>query len=217
MSEARVQVLFFSATYASELTEFRGPGRPRPAAHAEHLADPRSWTRDRCAELAMFLLQAARRAGAAAADEMFGLARSPRQRSWREAARRRGLQYDELHACAYGAPQKRPAAFLAAGFALAPIARNCAGYHPHETGGLPRGGSVTAWPPVAQALADVLCSALRRRLRAEVVALRLKLGFERPSVHALADSLPWRVERQRRWRGPSHINLLEQRARSTSS
>eukprot|EP00974_Lingulodinium_polyedra_P039788 3817245-Lingulodinium_polyedra.AAC.1 len=36
-------------------------------------------------------------------------------------------------------------------------------------------------------------------------------GWERPWVNALADHLPWRLERRWRWRSSSHINLLEQR------
>lgn len=164
------------------VSEAAGSGRAlgRPA----HL-DARS-------ELAMFLLQAAWRAGTSAVDEMFGPARSLRQRAWREAARRKGLQYFEAHACAFGAVQKRPAAFLAANLDLAPVARTCEGYHAHKAaGGLPWGGSLTAWPLFAQAMADVVCSALRRRLLAEGDAPPLKLGYERPAINALADTLPW--------------------------
>ena len=172
---------------------------------------PKTWVGNRLADMAIYLLKCCERAGVVGMIENPFSSKMRRLPAWAALEQDPRFSLIEVHSCAFGSPHKKAFAVLSVHVDLSAIARRCPGFHKH----VPLEGSATTrssayWPALAQEWARCVARALAKRAQLED-ALEPRKGWERPWVDALADHLPWQLERRWRWREPSHINLLEQR------
>ena len=171
--------------------------------------DPRVWLGNRLAYAALCLLYVALRL------RVFGLGEQPRRSKmrWLKHWKRLlllGARETWTASCAFGSPHRKEFCFISVGMDVASLHRPCPGNYTH----IPIEGAFTKPSAVyTPGLALALACQFRDHLKAlDLASERLDLkvdGLEDVISDDLSLALPWSCRSSWRWKGRSHVNLLE--------
>ena len=152
----------------------------------------------------------------AAVSDVLGMMETPRKSkmAWLLEWKRllsTGLCHEEfLDSCMYGSPHKKPFRFLAANLETSRMHRKCSRDHQHiKIEGKYTKGSAVYTDLLAFEIAEVFDTGLVKKLRTQKAQNYSVAGLENALVNDLLVSKPWKTTAAWRWKGSSHINLLE--------
>ena len=150
--------------------------------------------------------------------KVYGMGETPRRskmrwlRVWRR-LQRMGAKEVFLDSCAYGSIHQKGFCFLTINMAAEALSKKCSRDHTHvRIEGKFTKGSAVYCDGLAEALAKCFCDHIRRRLRHEEETSMRVDGLEDVVTNDLCVTRPWTTKKVWRWRGKSHINILESAA-----
>ena len=147
--------------------------------------------------------------------KIFGMLETPRRSKmrWTEQWRRLlllGAEETILASCEYGSPHQKEFAFMSVNMRAGSLHRKCSRTHKHvRIQGKFTKASATYCDGLARALARTFHEHLCLRERWESQHAHGKQGLEDIISNDLSTGLVWKNVHSWRWRGSSHINLLE--------
>lgn len=150
--------------------------------------------------------------------KVYGMGETPRRskmrwlRVWRR-LQRMGAKEVFLDSCAYGSIHQKGFCFLTINMAAEALSKKCSRDHTHvRIEGKYTKGSAVYCDGLAEALARCFHDHIKRRLRHEEEASMRADGLEDVVTNDLCVTRPWTTKKVWRWRGKSHINILESAA-----
>ena len=168
------------------------------------------WIGNRLAFFCLVLLRAALHAS------VFGLLETPRRSKmawlveWRRLLEHDGVEETFTASCSFGSPFQKEFRFLTANMKPHGICFPCSRDHIHVKieGSITKGSAVYC-PRLAKALADLFDAHLRAGAKASLRTDVKAEGLESPLLNDVVKKYKWHTTSVWRWKGKSHINVLE--------